>query len=142
MVSPRKSARLLASAAGQLAALFAAHPETQSAQPASQWPEEDLLLAGRLLADVALAAVGGAGTLGLDVGQCVGDKFAKNDAKYPAARVRGSSAKYTFYQQQHRGHRGAAAGGLTALEVAAVATTVALVAAAVGFAFGRRQLRA
>lgn len=35
---------------------------------------------------------------GIDLGKAVLDKLAKNAAKYPADKCRGSSAKYTAYQ--------------------------------------------
>jgi dCTP diphosphatase len=50
---------------------------------------------GRELADILIYCVLMAHETGVDLGSAVSDKLAENDAKYPAAKARGSRAKYT-----------------------------------------------
>ncbi|WP_339670971.1 nucleotide pyrophosphohydrolase [Dasania marina] len=50
------------------------------------------------IADVQLYLIRLADKLGVDILKAVENKIEKNDAKYPADKVRGSSKKYTEYK--------------------------------------------
>lgn len=50
------------------------------------------------IADVQLYLIRLADVLGVDIVAAVQQKAAKNDSKYPAAKVRGSAKKYTAYE--------------------------------------------
>lgn len=50
------------------------------------------------IADVQLYLIRLADVLGLDIATAVQHKTAKNEIKYPAAKVRGSAKKYTAYE--------------------------------------------
>lgn len=54
------------------------------------------------LADVLILSLSMANRLNLDVAQIVGAKLRANAAKYPAALVRGSARKYTYYEHHQR----------------------------------------
>ncbi len=54
------------------------------------------------LADVLVYLVRLADKLGVDLADATRRKMAKNRAKYPAARVRGSAKKYTAYRRGRR----------------------------------------
>ena len=54
---------------------------------------------GEELADILVYLVRFADIFGLDLNQAVADKLASNAEKYPVDRVRGSSAKYTEYEE-------------------------------------------
>jgi NTP pyrophosphatase (non-canonical NTP hydrolase) len=54
------------------------------------------------LADVLVYLVRLADKLGVDLAAAARRKMAKNRAKYPAARVRGSAKKYTAYRRRRR----------------------------------------
>ncbi|HMU66476.1 MAG TPA: nucleotide pyrophosphohydrolase [Cellvibrionaceae bacterium] len=51
------------------------------------------------LADIQMYLVRLADQLGIDIWQAINTKTQLNEAKYPAALVRGNAAKYTAYQQ-------------------------------------------
>ncbi|OUS09729.1 nucleotide pyrophosphohydrolase [Gammaproteobacteria bacterium 53_120_T64] len=50
------------------------------------------------IADIQLYLVRLADKVGVDIGTAVEQKIEKNEAKYPAAKVRGSSKKYSEYE--------------------------------------------
>lgn len=58
---------------------------------------EQLVAVSDEIADVQLYLVRLADKVGVDIGVAVEEKMAKNEAKYPADKVRGSSKKYTEY---------------------------------------------
>ena len=52
------------------------------------------------IADVQLYLIRLADKLGVDIDKAVEHKMIKNEAKYPADKVRGSSKKYNDYEQE------------------------------------------
>lgn len=50
------------------------------------------------IADIQLYLVRLADKVGVDIGEAIEQKIAKNEAKYPAEKVRGSSKKYNEYE--------------------------------------------
>ena len=61
-----------------------------------QWDEENYNIehVKEELADVIVYCVDMLDKLGLDADEIVNEKMAKNEAKYPVAKAKGSSAKY------------------------------------------------
>ena len=61
-----------------------------------QWSDEDYDLehVKEELADVIVYCVNMLDTLGLDADEIINAKMAKNEAKYPVEKARGSAAKY------------------------------------------------
>jgi dCTP diphosphatase len=57
------------------------------------------------IADVAVYLIELADNLGIDLAQAISDKMAHNEAKYPAAKVRGSAKKYTEYKTAKRARK-------------------------------------
>ncbi|WP_420590256.1 nucleotide pyrophosphohydrolase [Bacterioplanoides sp.] len=51
------------------------------------------------IADVQIYLARLADKLNIDIGDAIAQKTVKNEAKYPADKVKGSSKKYTEYQQ-------------------------------------------
>lgn len=52
------------------------------------------------IADVQLYLIRLADKLGVDIDQAIEQKIIKNEAKYPADKVKGSSRKYNEYEQE------------------------------------------
>ncbi|MEN8713658.1 MAG: nucleotide pyrophosphohydrolase [Verrucomicrobiales bacterium] len=55
------------------------------------------------ISDIAIYLVELADNLGIDLLAAMTDKIAKNDVKYPTAQVKGSSKKYTEYDESGTG---------------------------------------
>ena len=79
-----------------------------------QWstPEESLTIARQKkteisheIADVAVYLIELADNLGIDLAKAIAEKMAHNEARYPAAMVRGSSKKYTEYKTANRSRK-------------------------------------
>lgn len=84
---PKNLAMAVASEAGELAAELRWVPNTES----DAWcadPAQRARIADEV-GDVAITLLMFADRAGLDLVACMRDKLAKNDAKYPAERVRG-----------------------------------------------------
>lgn len=60
---------------------------------------------GEELADIIIYALSLSNTLGLDLSQTVCAKMEKNIRKYPSAKVKGKSHKYTYYQDNDDSER-------------------------------------
>jgi hypothetical protein len=82
---------------GKVCSLFSQHSEDTNSVGLTGWPEDQRLLLANALATVCALLGTLANMCSIALSQCIGDKFAKNAAKYPADRSRGSSAKYTAY---------------------------------------------
>jgi dCTP diphosphatase len=79
-----------------------------------QWstPEESQTIARKKkmeisheIADVAVYLIELADNLGIDLAKAIAEKMAHNETKYPAAKVRGSSKKYTEYKTVKRSRK-------------------------------------
>jgi dCTP diphosphatase len=79
-----------------------------------QWstPEESQTIARKKrmeisheIADVAVYLIELADNLGIDLAKAIAEKMAHNETKYPAAKVRGSSKKYTEYKTVQRSRK-------------------------------------
>jgi len=100
--SPRTHRSLcfhLQSQVGKVCHLFGSYPEIppQQSKGLPTWRMEDRNLLASLLASICLIVFTIALISNKSISQCVSDKFAKNEAKYPADLCRDSSAKYTAY---------------------------------------------
>ncbi len=91
--SPKNLAMALSVEASELVELFQWLKETESAAP----DEKLRLRAAEELADVLWFLVRIADRLDIDLLAAAEAKFSKNEAKYPAERVRGQSKKYDEY---------------------------------------------
>lgn len=100
--APRHVVLRVAATAGSLCSLVLQRPESQSPRGLPSWPAADALALSSGVAAVACHLTQLAVLAGLDIGECVRDKFGKNVAKYPAHLVQGSSAKYTAYTEAIR----------------------------------------
>ena len=59
--------------------------------------EQQLAAVADEIADIQIYLVRLADKVGIDIGEAVDQKITKNEAKYPADKVRGSSKKYNEY---------------------------------------------
>ena len=93
--SPKNLSMALAVEAGELMEHFQWLSEEQSAS----LPPEKLMAVEHELADILLYLVRLAERTNIDLGSAVEQKMALNEKKYPVHLVRGSSKKYTEYEQ-------------------------------------------
>ncbi|ALM53357.1 nucleotide pyrophosphohydrolase [Halomonas huangheensis] len=93
--APKNLAMALTVEAAELQECFQWLTEAQS----QQLDEEQLAAVRDEIADVQLYLIRLAGKLNVDIEQACWDKMQKNAARYPADQVRGSSRKYTHYQE-------------------------------------------
>lgn len=63
--------------------------------------DEQLAAVTEEIADIQLYLVRLSDKLGIDIGAAVEKKIEKNEAKYPADKVRGSAKKYSEYPQDN-----------------------------------------
>jgi dCTP diphosphatase len=96
-VSPRAIALSIQSRCGQVCELFLSKSESQSVRGLPDWPRSEVAELALIIGTICLLLSRLARTSGNTLSNCVSDKFKKNDAKYPAEMVKGSSAKYTSY---------------------------------------------
>jgi dCTP diphosphatase len=96
-VSPRAIALSIQSRCGQVCELFLSKSESQSVRGLPDWPRSEVAELAIIIGTICLLLSRLARTSGNTLSNCVSDKFKKNDAKYPAEMVKGSSAKYTSY---------------------------------------------
>lgn len=95
--SPRHIVLSLQSNAGKICQLFSSKPENESLNSLVSWPNNDITTLAFCLASLCVYLAKLSIFLDKNLGVCTSDKFAKNEAKYPANLVKGSSAKYTVY---------------------------------------------
>ncbi len=91
--SPKNLAMALSVEAAELVEAFQWLTEAQSSNLSS----DQLSAVSHEIADVQVYLVRLADKLGIDILQAVDEKMRLNAHKYPAAKVRGSSKKYTEY---------------------------------------------
>jgi dCTP diphosphatase len=94
---PRQLVLRINSYVGSLCAVFAAYSEDDCDLNLPAFSSQHVLEIGVAMARIAIHLFALADMCGLDVGQCITDKLAKNNRKYPAHLAKGSSAKYTSY---------------------------------------------
>ncbi|GAQ84368.1 hypothetical protein KFL_001860150 [Klebsormidium nitens] len=95
--SPRNLLLALVGEVGELSELFQWRGEVPRGLPGWTPPEREHL--GEELADVLLYLVRLADVCGVDLGRAALRKLEKNAQKYPVDACRGSSQKYTAYQE-------------------------------------------
>jgi NTP pyrophosphatase (non-canonical NTP hydrolase) len=88
--APKEMAVAIAAEAGELLQHFVWQTPEQSNQRAQERRGE---VAGEI-ADVAILLFELADNLGLDLAEVMGAKLAKNEARYPVSKARGSNKKY------------------------------------------------
>ena len=96
-VSPRALALSIQSRCGQACELFLNKSESHSTIGLPDWPRSDVAELALLIGSICLLLSRLAKFSNKSLSKCVTDKFLKNEAKYPAEMVKGSSAKYTAY---------------------------------------------
>ena len=92
--SPKNLAMALSGEAGELIECFQWLTEDQS----SNLTDAQRAAVADEIADVQLYLVRLADKVGVDIGTAVEQKIKKNEVKYPADKVRGSSKKYSEYE--------------------------------------------
>jgi dCTP diphosphatase len=97
--SARHVSLCLQAAVGRVCALFATYPESESAPGLASWSSGDVGQLAWQLGHICVLLSCLAQFSGHDLGDCVGNKFGKNEKKYPVDLARGSSAKYTAYAE-------------------------------------------
>ncbi|KXZ55509.1 hypothetical protein GPECTOR_2g1058 [Gonium pectorale] len=95
--TPRNLLLALVGEAGELSELFQWRPDSEAGPGLPGWSRQERTALEEELADVLLYLVRLSDVCGCDLGAAALSKLAKNAAKYPAERCRGSSAKYTAY---------------------------------------------
>ena len=80
----------------------AARPVQGKREPTKHPHDTPHLRAGEELSDVLLYLIRLADACGINLAEAALQKMQRNAAKYPADRCRGSSAKYTRYEQQQQ----------------------------------------
>jgi dCTP diphosphatase len=103
--TPRNLCLALVGEVGELAECFQWKPDANCDSGLDQWEEKKKVHLGEELADVTCYLVRLADKCGVDLPGAISNKLAKNAAKYPADRVRGSSAKYDEYKEYHAQHQ-------------------------------------
>lgn len=91
--SPKNLAMALSVKASELVECFQWLTEEQSRSLSAQ----QLAAVTDEIADIQLYLIRLADKLDVDIRNAVSDKFKKNEAKYPADKVRGSAKKYNEY---------------------------------------------
>lgn len=87
----------LQSKVGELCSVFSKYSELDSTPGLLQWHPNDIVLLSQHAAQIIILMICLANTCNISIDKCITDKFYKNDAKYPVALSKGSSAKYTTY---------------------------------------------
>jgi dCTP diphosphatase len=85
-------------AAGSLCSLFRTKHELDVSPQLSTWSDMEVSNLGKQLAVICTIVAYIAQQCKHSLGRVIQDKLCKNEAKYPADLVRGSSAKYTQYK--------------------------------------------
>jgi len=93
--TPRNLLMALVGEVGEVAELFQWRDKVDAGLIG--WTEEEKVRVGEELADVLIYLVRMADRCDIDLSKATIDKFRKNELKYPAELVRGSSKKYTEY---------------------------------------------
>jgi dCTP diphosphatase len=96
--TPRNLLLALVGEVGELAEIFQWRGEKASVG-LPEFSEAEKHHVGEELSDVLLYLIRLADVCGIDLSEAVLAKIARNAAKYPADKARGSSAKYTAYQE-------------------------------------------
>eukprot|EP00878_Enallax_costatus_P008554 GHUV01008942.1.p1 GENE.GHUV01008942.1~~GHUV01008942.1.p1 ORF type:complete len:164 (+),score=45.80 GHUV01008942.1:164-655(+) len=95
--TPRNLLLALTGEVGELAEIFQWRGEVPLHLPTFTAAEKQHV--GEELSDVLIYLIRMSDVCGIDLGQAVLAKLAKNAVKYPVDKCKGSSAKYTAYQQ-------------------------------------------
>jgi NTP pyrophosphatase (non-canonical NTP hydrolase) len=143
-VSPRAIALSIQSRCGQVCELFLSKSESQSVRGLPDWPRSEVAELALIIGTICLLLSRLARTSGNTLSNCVSDKFKKNDAKYPAEMVKGSSAKYTSYvesiEKKKKGISQVKNGGLVSREFIVSAALLGTILS-LGFFFGIKLRR-
>ncbi|MGB4246962.1 MAG: nucleotide pyrophosphohydrolase [Pseudohongiellaceae bacterium] len=98
--SPKNLSMALSVEASELVECFQWLTEDES----RSLTDDQLAAVAEEIADVQLYLVRLSDKLGIDIGTAIEKKIAKNEAKYPADKVRGSAKKYSEYPRDD-GHQ-------------------------------------
>ena len=97
--TPRNLVLALTGEVGELAECFQWKSDVECADGLASWDEKKKVHLGEELADVACYLIRLADKCCVDLPEAIEKKLAKNAAKYPADRVRGSAKKYNEYEE-------------------------------------------
>ena len=101
--TPRNLALAMVGEVGELCECFQWRPDAATAVGLPGWSDADKEHLGEEMSDVLLYLVRLADKCDVDLAEAVLKKIEKNATKYPAGLVKGSSAKYTAYQNAGKG---------------------------------------
>ena len=93
--SPRRVAMLISAKVGLVCDLFQVKSEAQNLVGLPGWSRMEVAKLGYLMGSIAILLLRMAIMARTGLDHCVAEKFEKNEKKYPAEMVKGSSAKYT-----------------------------------------------
>eukprot|EP00960_Hanusia_phi_P047272 758320-Hanusia_phi.AAC.5 len=97
---PRSLALALVGEVGELCECFQWKKDCGATPGLPSWNQEERIHLGEEMSDVLLYLIRLADRCEVDLSKAVLAKIEKNGKKYPASLVKGSSAKYTAYQQE------------------------------------------
>lgn len=140
--SPRRVALLLSSKCGKVCDLFQVKSESASLPGLPGWSNTEKVELALLMGSIALLLMRLALMARTTLDMCISDKLRKNDAKYPADLVQGSSAKYTAYESriQKAAAKSTAGAGSNQLLSVLGGLTLCAVGVVVGMHLGKNGL--
>jgi hypothetical protein len=95
--SPRELAFGIQSQMGTISSLFLSKTEKECTLGLIGWSSNDIQVLAASVASICILLSCLSKLASRTLSMCISDKFVKNANKYPAALVKGSSAKYTAY---------------------------------------------
>lgn len=99
---PRRLCLSLQNTAAKASSLFCVHQEKDSINGLNKWQQQSVCELAISLASIIVLLSLISKAFGYSLGTCITEKFNKNSAKYPVDKVKGSSAKYTHYQNMNQ----------------------------------------
>jgi dCTP diphosphatase len=98
---PRRLCLSLQNSAAKASSLFCNHHEKDSMIGLNAWNKQSVAELAKSLSSIIVILSIISKAFGYSLGTCITEKFVKNAAKYPVNKVKGSSAKYTHYQNMN-----------------------------------------
>ena len=105
-IAPRELVLRINASVGTMCSIIASYSEEKCELNIPEFSLEHREQLAVAMGNVAVFLEALAQISGLDISDCISDKLAKNNRKYPAELVKGSAAKYTFYRGVAGGWRG------------------------------------
>lgn len=100
--SPRHLCLQIQSIVGEVCHLFSLKGEADCSLGLPSWSPHEVRTLSLRLGSICCRLAALAKVSNHNMGNVIADKFSKNEAKYPAEMVKGSSAKYTQYKNRNK----------------------------------------